>query len=177
MTLNDNGTISGSGAVNANGGIVINPEGSTLFTLDGRTLTNPVGQTATWTNTTGGFELADGAIFDNLGTFSDQSAGVFQQGTGAAGAFNNPGSFTKSTNGMANVLVPFNVAGGTVDVQSGELHLLGGGTETSATFTSETGATLYFEVAITLDSASSIGGAGPWPSAVVPRSSSPEPTT
>ena len=38
------GTISGSGAVNANGGILFSPTNAT-FTLDGRTLTNPAGQT------------------------------------------------------------------------------------------------------------------------------------
>jgi hypothetical protein len=155
------GTISGSGAVDANGGILLNrPPLSTVFTLDGRTLTNPAGQTATWTGTSTDVFLSDGAVFDNMGNFLAQSqGGEFAQETGAPSSFNNSGSFTNSGESSFGSGVAFNVAGGTVDVQSGSLSLQGG-TDTGATFTSETGATLSFGGIETLDSSSRIGGAG-----------------
>ena len=59
------GTISGSGAVDANAGITINPAGAG-FVLDGRTLANAAGQTATWTGTGSTFTMSDGAVFTNL---------------------------------------------------------------------------------------------------------------
>ena len=48
LTTLSGGTISGSGHGRPpNGGILLNLTNA-LFTLDGRTLTNPAGQTATW---------------------------------------------------------------------------------------------------------------------------------
>ena len=158
------GTISGSGAVNANGGILFNVSNA-IFTLDGRTLTNPAGQTATWTGINSDIELSDGAVFDNQGVFQDQcTAGhEFVNTAGAAGSFNDDGSFIKSASSSQGYFlqgVSFNVTSGSVDVQTGTLELLGGGTDTGATFTSETGATLDFGGSHTLDAASSVGGAG-----------------
>ncbi len=48
------GTLSGSGKLNANGGMLINPTGGNFF-LDGRTVNNAAGQTATWTGTLDNF--------------------------------------------------------------------------------------------------------------------------
>ncbi len=158
------GTISGSGAVNANGGILFNVSNA-FFTLDGRTLTNPAGQTATWTGINSKIVLSDGAVFDNLGVFQDQCTAQHevQNGAGAAGSFNDDGSFIKSASSSQGTFLPgvsFNVTSGSVDVQTGTLELLGGGTDTGATFTSEVGATLDFGGSHTLDAASSVGGAG-----------------
>ena len=163
LTLSS-GTISGSGAVSANGGILLN-QSNASFTLDGRTLTNPAGQTATWNGFNSAIVLSDGAVIDNLGTFQDEDTAAHdvQPGAGAAGSFNDAGSFIKSGSSSEGDFlqgVSFNVTGGTVDVQTGTLGLSGGGTDTSATFTSETGATLNFGGTHTLDSASSVGGAG-----------------
>ena len=153
LTL-DSGTISGSGAVSANGGILFN-QGNTSFTLDGRPLTNAAGQTATWTGFNGAIVLSDGAVIDNLGTFQDENTGAHdvQNGAGAAGSFNDVGSFLKSGSSSEGDFlqgVSFNATGGTVDVQMGTLGLFGGGTDSSATFTSETGATLNFGGTATL---------------------------
>ena len=156
------GTLSGSSTLSANGGILINTAGSTFF-LDGQTLTNAAGQTATWSGTNNNVELEDGAVFNNLGTFLAQTTGAFEQGPGADSSFNNHGSFTKSTNtGPINfdTGILFNSAGGSVDVQTGTLGLLGGGTDTSTTYTVELGATLNLGGSRTIDSASSISGAG-----------------
>ena len=158
------GTISGSGAVNANGGTLFSVSNAT-FTLDGRTLTNPAGQTATWTGINSSIELSDGAVFDNLGVFQDQcTAGhEIENSVGAAASFNDDGSFIKSASSSQGTFLPgvsFNVTSGSVDVQTGTLELLGGGTDTGATFTSEMGATLDFGGSHTLDAASSVGGAG-----------------
>ncbi|MFI5460266.1 MAG: beta strand repeat-containing protein [Isosphaerales bacterium] len=157
------GTISGSGVLSANGGILINPTG-TAFALDGRTLTNAAGQTATWTGTGSNIQASGGAVFNNLGTFVAQNQGAFSQGTGAASSFVDKGSFTKSTSSgeLDFTGVAFNVTGGTVDVQTGTLGLQGGGTETGASFSIETAATLDFagSSAFSLDTGTTFSGAG-----------------
>jgi autotransporter-associated beta strand protein len=154
------GTISGSGQVIANGGMTINPGIAGTFMIDGPMVTNPAGQTATLMD--GGVEMSDGATFNNLGTFVAQESGGMGQDTGAASSFNNQGTFTKPAGSGDTVFqgMPFNVAGGTVDVQGGELDLMGGGTDTNATFTSDGNAEIDISGAVTLDSASSIGGTG-----------------
>jgi len=157
------GTISASGAVDADAGIVINPAGDG-FALDGTTLTNAAGQTATWTGTGSTITMSDGAVFNNLGSFVAQNQGAFTQGNGAASSFIDGGSFTKSTgNGELDFIgVPFNVSSGTVDVQSGTLSLQGGGTETGALFSIESGATLDLagSTSFHLDSGTTFRGAG-----------------
>ena len=68
------GTLSGSSALNANGGMLINPTGGN-FNLDGRTVNNAAGQTATWTGSLNDFiEASDGSVFNNLGTFVGSTA-------------------------------------------------------------------------------------------------------
>ncbi len=117
------------------------------FVIDGRTLINPAGQTATWTGDSSTIRMSDGAVFDNEGTFQDQSAGVVSQQQGEASSFTDDGSFIRSGNsGECDFQqgIAFDATGGTVNVQTGTLGLLGGGTDTGATFTSETGATLDF---------------------------------
>ncbi len=107
--------------------------------------------------------MSDGAVFDNQGTFQDQSAGVVSQQQGAASSFTDDGSFIRSGNsGECDFQqgIAFDATGGTVNVQTGTLGLLGGGTDTGATFTSETGATLDFGGAHTLDAATDVAGAG-----------------
>ena len=61
----------GSGTVTANGGISINI--GTFMTMDGKTLINPAGQTATWGGgSPGAINLKDGAQIVNDGTFKVQ---------------------------------------------------------------------------------------------------------
>ncbi len=157
------GTISGSGTVDANGGIVINPGGAG-FGLDGVTLNNAAGQTATWTGTGSAITMSDGAVFGNQGTFAAQDQGSFTQGSGATSSFDDGGSFTTSvgTGELEFVGVPFDATHGTVDVQSGTLSFQGGGTETGASFSIASGATLDFagSSAFSLDSGTTFSGAG-----------------
>ena len=155
------GTISGSGAVNANGGILID-QGSTEFNLDGRTMINPVGQTTTVTAS--GFMESDGAVFENDGTFLAQSDTSFDQSCWRVvvvvvyqrWAFHGVGRCT----GELKFYVPFKSAGGTLDVQTGELELLAGATNTSAEYTVESGAQIDIGGPSTFDAASSVTGAG-----------------
>ena len=162
LTLNSGG-VSGSGTVTAKGGILINSPNSSLV-LDGCTLINPAGQTATWSGVgSDGVQMDDGAVFNNLGTFLAQTHGRIGDGQGAGSAFNNEGSFTKSTDSGSLEFgegVTFNNNGGTVDVQTGTLSLDVGGTDTAGSYTSESGATLELGGSRTLDAASTIGGAG-----------------
>jgi autotransporter-associated beta strand protein len=112
--------------------------------------------------------MSDGAVFDNLGTFLDQSegGGEFTYGSGASSSFNNQGSFlTQSINGGVSLFsegVSFNVAGGTVDVQDDYLELFGGGTDTGAAYTIESGEGLEFSgsTPFTLDGGTTFSGAG-----------------
>ncbi len=161
LTTLGGGTIAGSGAVDANGGILMNGSNSNVI-FDGRTIDNPSGQTVTWTGTNSNMEESDGAIFDNQGTFYAENQGQFVAGSGAASSFEDQGSFIRSNNSgnLSIEILPFHVTGGSVDVQSGTLELLGGGASTSATFTAEAGGTLEFGGGHTLDANSTVGGAG-----------------
>ena len=157
------GTIGGSGAVTANGGITINPTGA-AFVLDGRTLTNSAGQTATWTGADSNVQASNGAIFDNLGTFQAENQGAFTQGSGASGSFIDAGRFTKMTSSgeLDFSGVAFNTMGGSVNVQTGTLGLLGGGSQTGAAFSVGSAANLDFggSTAFSLDSGTTFSGAG-----------------
>jgi hypothetical protein len=110
------GTMNGSGATNANGGIAL--DGLQAKKLDARTLNN--NGTATWTN--GNFELNNGAAFNNSGTFRAQANNVLQTTIGTPGTFNNIGTFQESAGtDITTVSVPF--TGGAVDIQTGALSL------------------------------------------------------
>jgi hypothetical protein len=152
-----NGTLSGASALNANGGMLINPT-SGYFNLDGRTLNNAAGQTVTWTGTSY-FDASDGSVFNNLGTFVDQGEVEYDDtGVGAVSSFVDRGSFTQSGNSpFAEFTVLFNVPGGSVDVQ--DLRISGGGSSTGGTFTLE-GPLDIENDAYTFDPTTSISGVG-----------------
>ncbi len=155
------GTLSGSSALNANGGMVINPTGGN-FNLDGRTVNNAVGQTATWTGTLNDFiEASDGSVFNNLGTFVDEGLALYEQsGTGAPSAFNNVGSFTTATSANLEFDVPFNLPGGSVDVKdNSQLDLAQGGTVAGAAFNTESNGSLDLTNYV-FDTATTISGSG-----------------
>ncbi|MBI4528895.1 MAG: FecR domain-containing protein [Deltaproteobacteria bacterium] len=140
------GAMLGTGTTLANGGISL---GGTTKTL-GRTLINPSGQTANWTN--GFMVFQDAATFTNLGTFRAAHAGNFSilnGGGEGSKVFDNQGSFIKENpasgtvgNTDINSPVAFNNSG-SVDVQAGALRLFGGGTA-SGSFNVEAGAALNF---------------------------------
>ena len=136
------GTLSGSGAINGDGGILINPAGGD-FTLDGATVSNSAGQTATWTGAASNIVASNGAVFNNQGRFLAENDGTFSLGAGADSSFNNQGSFTKSTDPGELDFGPgvaFNVSSaGTVDAQSGTLGFLAGGTDTGVRSRSKPG--------------------------------------
>src|SRR5262249_10246805 len=97
LTTLTSGAVSGSGALNADGGMAINPADA-AFLINGPTVTNAVGQTATWTGDNSNISAQNGAIFVNLGTFLAENSGDFGYGASSSGSsFINKGSFTKST--------------------------------------------------------------------------------
>ena len=133
------GTLSGSGALDANGGMLINPgvvQGG-IFSLDGRTVNNAAGQTATWGG--GDINASDGSVFNNLGTFLVESLGLYvETGVGAPSTFNNVGNITANATGSADIGVSFNMPGGTVDIQSnGQMDLEQGSASQGAAFIDE----------------------------------------
>ena len=147
------GTISGAGSIDANGGIAVNTADYNL-TLEQITLNNASGQTATWNaGEQTAIELTDGAVINNDGTFMMQNSnpgGVFyyatiNQGGGTGTMFHNDGTITAApTTGTLMIDIPFDTAGGTINVESGTFELEGGGTSTGTTFTVASGATIEF---------------------------------
>ena len=127
------GTITGSGAINANGGIALSGNGG--LSLIGRSLNNAAGQTATLGGTLTSLNLGNGALFNNNGTFIAQSNGGFGILSGSGNGFNNVGTFTRNT-GTGAFTVGGNIAftnSGTVNAQSGSLIFNGGYTQTAGT--------------------------------------------
>jgi hypothetical protein len=110
--------------------------GSHILTING---------TATWTGV-GEFDGGPGSTVNNNGKFNVQSDTNFANGGDGAGMiFNNAGTFTKS-NTSGTTMFAGNVLNnsGTVQVQSGTLLLLNGGSNTG-TFNISSGATLFFD--------------------------------
>lgn len=156
------GTMSGNGITNASGGLVI--DGYQQL-LDARTLN--VSGSALFTGDApsqgGYFYVYNGGTVNNSGTFDTGWAANFNNSiaqNGAAGMFNNTGTFTKSVgSGTTTVSVPF-VNSNTVTVQAGTLVLSGGGTH-SGSFQVGNGATLRFDGNGTvLAAGSSLSGPG-----------------
>jgi hypothetical protein len=127
LTLGIGGALSGSGSVDAYGGVVLDGNN----TLTATALNNHAA--ASWDVSTGASVTLDsGATFNNLagasfavsGNNSNTCCGGIAAGDGSAVAFDNAGSFT-STSTLAfgfDIQVPFNNSG-TVNVQRGTLGL------------------------------------------------------
>ena len=153
------GTISGSGVTNAEGGLTLGMAtggGSFQDFLNQRTLNN-AGAAVIQKSPTGSYTylyLASGALFDNQpgASFAFANDSTYVQsngGTPAGGTFLDEGSVTKAGTTGASVFssdVTFNVTGtGTVAVNSGELSIQGGGTDSTASpMTIAAAATLDF---------------------------------
>jgi hypothetical protein len=174
LTLEAGGTLTGSGAVTVTGSLVwsggtLSGTGSTTVasgaqmsiggtcTLDARTLTLAGGATAIWSGTNN-LSFGDGAAFDNQGTFTiqnDQTISTF----GASPIIHNSGTLTKigGTN-TTTINAVFNNSG-SVNVNSGELSLQGGGNDGSGTLSVPAGALLAFGGGFT-HLASAVSGAG-----------------
>jgi hypothetical protein len=123
------GTLSGSGANNANGGILLS--GGQLF-LTGRTLNLPASETATFTGPNTNLSFGSGATFNSSGTFLAQNNQGFSSGTGG-GTFDNSGIFTRASSGGAFTIasgVAFNNSGA-VRAETGTLVFNGGYTQTA----------------------------------------------
>lgn len=135
------GTMQGSGRTLVNGRLEIS--GPARKTLDTRRLEN-AGQ-AVWSDA-GEILVSNGGIFTNQpsGVFDARSDNQLRQGNGARGQFTNAGTFRKSAGGQATTVEVTFDNSGVVDLQTGMLSLLGGGTDSGA-FTVAAGATLGFD--------------------------------
>ncbi len=132
--------------IDANGQMLIAGDANTPRHLSGCNLSN----SGLCTLLGGGLALDDAAQFNNLsnGLFQIQNDGVFTSAGAAPGLFNNLGSLEKTSPGRtqfgtqgANSGPAFN-NNGLVDVESGELCLLGGAS--AGEFQTATNATLWF---------------------------------
>ena len=153
------GTLNGGIVVNADGDLSLS--GTDLLTLSGATLNSPFGQTATDSGAHS-FVFADGAIFNNSGTFFAQNNNglLFSGGTGST--FNNSGIFIRNV-GTGTYTVNNGIAfnnSGTVDINSGIFALNGGGVSTGGMFNIANGAILRFNATYGFDAATTLAGAG-----------------
>ena len=92
------GTLSGSSTLNANGGMLIDPDELATFNLDGRTVNNAAGQTATWTGEPSGGRPSRRRTAACSTTWAHSwprpSRFYNDSGIGAASVFIDEGSFT-----------------------------------------------------------------------------------
>ncbi len=124
------GTLTGNGAANANGGLLIN---NSTVNLNAKTLNNAAGQTATLTGAGAQIGFQNGGIFNNNGTFLAQNNNSLFNNGGTGGVFNNVGTFTRNT-GTGTFTIGSNVAfnnSGTVNATTGTLVFNGGYTQTN----------------------------------------------
>jgi hypothetical protein len=151
------GTQSGSGVTSIPLGGTLALAGTTK-TFTQRTISNS--GTATWS--AGNVNSGAGATFNNRGTFNAtvDANWTFNLG-GASSTFNNFATVNRTTaTGTATFGLPFNnLAGGTVNVQSGTLQLNGGGSA-AGSFAVSSGATLQFNGDYALENGAAITGAG-----------------
>ncbi len=77
LTLHGRPLFANGASVTADGGILFNPPDNRGFMLDGGSLTNAAGQTATWTGSNSYISAEPGYVFNNLGTFLVASDGTF----------------------------------------------------------------------------------------------------
>ncbi len=126
------GTLSGTGTLDAQGGMTIDCSGPYDSALDQRTLINEA--TAVWTGD-GTIVATRGSVFDNLGSLDLQGDVRMYWDDGSypdyptASEFINAGSVVKSvgaTTGESDLTMPF-LNTGTVDVQQGTLSVGGEG--------------------------------------------------
>ncbi|MEK7811456.1 MAG: hypothetical protein AAB278_06540, partial [Pseudomonadota bacterium] len=160
------GTVSGSGALTVNGTLSL-PNSATARVLSGRTFDH-FGNAVL--NSTGmGLEIINGGVFNNrLGAVFEirNTAGIGNSGsTSGAGAFNNFGTLSRTTNAGVTLIWPNNTSDalnfnntGTVSVTAGGLKFMTAGTHTGS-FNVATGASLEFASTQSLNAAS-INGLG-----------------
>jgi hypothetical protein len=148
-SVTGNGTLAVSGVVNFNGGYFGDgaATGTTSGPLDmdfsssgqgviysNYTLANS--GAGIWTGTG---PLHNAGTLSNSGTFNIQNDQGITNNYGA-GSFNNSGTLTKTVaTGTTTIYSVFNNTGGSVDVQSGTVSLVGGGTGTGGAHFGGTG--------------------------------------
>jgi autotransporter-associated beta strand protein len=138
------GAFNGSGSINANGGLHLDP-GSSSLSLAGESLINS--GDATWSASTA-LTLSGGAVLSNAasGTFDCASDGTIQNGPGT-NLLANAGLLRKiNSTGITTFFVPLDNSG-TVQVQTGTLNLAGGGSS-SGNYQISSGALLTFNSTI-----------------------------
>ncbi len=167
LTTWTGGTMSGSGITNANGGMTIGDAGSSdqMF-LDQRTLNNA--GTATIADEAYyypyGLLLSSGATVDNEpgATFDFITDASIDDGGGSpdGGAFINEGTLSKTGGAGSSVInAAFTGGGGSVDVQTGTLSLVGGSLGGTFSITADAG-TFSLDGSVVLEDGLNVTGTG-----------------
>lgn len=144
--------------ITANGGM----SHATVASFDNLTLNLP-GDTTFVQNHDGGGQTQgrNGAVINNAGIWNaTNTSGLGFSAIGTRPAFNNGGTFNRTTSSSDwNCSWAFNNSG-TVNANTGTMLLTGGGTSTGGAFNIASGATVKFQGTHSFDEASSISGAG-----------------
>jgi uncharacterized repeat protein (TIGR01451 family) len=155
----NNGALTAAGTTTIQNGATLNIDNGAAKSISGgRALQIQNGATANWLG--GSITLANGSTITNGGLWECKVDASIVDG-GAAGTFENNGTFRKSTTGGTTVIsnVIFNHNAGTVDIQTGTLNPTSG--TAAATFTIAAGSSLAIDGATyTFNSGASMSGAG-----------------
>jgi uncharacterized repeat protein (TIGR01451 family) len=154
------GTMGGTGTTTANGGIEL---GTNTQKVLSRPLVNPALQTATWLD--GNINInANGAVFDNQGTFLVQHADAHTIFGNSSRIFNNAGTFIKQAPSLGltgNTTINYFINSDTMTVEAGGLVLNSGSDSTGGALVVEANTDLFFSSGThNFDAASSISGDG-----------------
>jgi hypothetical protein len=156
MTWKLGGAISGTGSMTLADSATLTLQGDVDCLLDTRTFINEGNVIWAGSNV---WRLGDGATFNNQAgaIFAVLNDNVMSPAQGTTPTFNNAGTFIKAAGtGTTSIFVPFNNTG-LVSAYSGTVQL-GGGNESSGSFSVGDGCTLAFAGNTTL--ASGVSGSG-----------------
>jgi RHS repeat-associated protein len=149
LTMKSSGTLSGPGTVRVSGTLTWAEEStmagsgstvllseasaSTTLSLHAKIKQRRFVNESTFTNTSGGLVLSEGAEFLNKGTYTTKSslATIIEKGTGTA-SFVNTGTFQKTAGTGTSTIGASFENNGTVDAQTGKLSFTGGGSSNSS---------------------------------------------
>jgi uncharacterized repeat protein (TIGR01451 family) len=154
-------TLTGAGTLSINSGGTLNISGTGTRFIDGGTLNNS--GTINWSGTNN-ISVYNAGVINNLaaGLFSvtnDQF--IYQHCCGAGQAFNNAGTFRKTTaTGTTSINNGAFNNSGTVNIQSGTFNPIAGGTSTSVFNTTSTGTFLFTNNSYTLGAGATLTGSG-----------------
>jgi RHS repeat-associated protein len=121
------GSFTGTGSTIIAPGAQLKIHSTAALVFDSRTITNQ--GTTTW-DTTPDINVSNNSVFNNVGTFLDQNDHQFRYAGGLVMTFHNAGLYKKTVGavGMQTAMINNLDNTGTIEVDSGTLHVVAGAT-------------------------------------------------